>query len=243
MNAEKKIALVTGGNKGVGKEIARQLAEAGLTVWLGSRDLERGELAAQELAAAGDVRVLSLDVTDEVSVAAAAARVEQESGVLDVLVNNAGTSFPQDEAFPSSIALKTIRDDFEVNFYGPLRVIQAFLPLVRNAEAGRVVNVSSTMGSLTVLSAPNSPLVGAPVFAYPASKTALNSLTAWLAAELRNTAIKVNSVCPGMNATDMNSNPDAQHPSHGAEVAVRAATLPADGPTGTFFDLNGPVPW
>ena len=211
-------------------------------MWLGSRDPERGARAAHELSALGDVRALSLDVSDEASLTAAAARVEEESGVLDVLVNNAGTVSGAD-APPSAVALETVREVFDVNFHGPLRVIQAFLPLVRKAPAGRVVNVSSTMGSLTTLTAPGNPLVRAPSFAYPASKTALNSLTVWLAAELQDTPIKVNSVCPGINATDMNSDPSGQHPSEGAKVAVRAALLPADGPTGTFFDVSGPVPW
>ncbi|WP_432510151.1 SDR family oxidoreductase [Kineococcus sp. SYSU DK001] len=242
MNTRTQTALVTGANKGIGLEIARQLARAGLTVWLGSRDRERGDAAARELSALGDVRALSLDVTDEDSLTAAAARVEEESGVLDVLVNNAGTVSGSDGP-PSTVPVDAVRNVFDVNFHGPLRVVQAFLPLVRRAPAGRVVNVSSTMGSLTTLAVPGNPLVRAPFLAYPASKTALNSLTVWLAAELQGTPIKVNSVCPGINATDMNSDPSGQHPSEGAEVAVRAALLPADGPTGTFFDVSGPVPW
>ena len=181
-------------------------------------------------------------MSDEANLTAATTRVEEQSGVLDVLIDNAGTVSGAD-APPSAVPLETVRDVFDVNFHGPLRVIRAFLPLVLRATAGRVVNVSSTTGSLATLTAPDNPLVQAPCFAYPASKTALNSLTVWLAAELRDTVIKVNSVCPGIDATDINSDPSGQHPSEGAEVAVRAALLPADGPTGTFLDVSGPVPW
>jgi NAD(P)-dependent dehydrogenase (short-subunit alcohol dehydrogenase family) len=130
-----------------------------------------------------------------------------------------------------------------VNFYGVLRVTQAFLPLVKKASAGRIVNVSSTLGSVGVVAAPNSPLLQYPVFAYASSKTALSALTAWFAGEVRDSAIKVNAVCPGYNATDLNNHTGTQHPSEGAKVVVRAATLGADGPSGTFFDVNGTVVW
>ncbi len=132
---------------------------------------------------------------------------------------------------------------FDVNFYGALRVTQAFLPLVQQAQAGRIVNVSSTMGSLTTIVSSGNPLAAMTELAYPASKTALNSLTAWLAVELEHTPIKVNSVCPGYNATDLNDHRGTQHASEGAKVVVDAATLGADGPTGTFFDANGTVAW
>ncbi len=138
---------------------------------------------------------------------------------------------------------ETIQHTFDVKFYGALRVTQAFLPLVRMAQAGRIVNVSSTMGSITTLVAPGSPLGQFPAFAYPASKTLLNALTGWLAVELKDTPIKINSVCPGYNATDLNNNLGTQHPSEGAKVVVRAATLKSDGPSGSCFDVNGPVGW
>lgn len=243
MDTTKKTALVTGANKGIGLEAARQLAQQGFTVWLGSRDQARGEAAVKELSDDGDVRFISLDVTDGDSVAAAAERVGEETGALDVLVNNAGAAVADGEGRPSTVQLETIRRTFDVNLYGALRVTQAFLPLVQQAPAGRVVNVSSTLGSITTLVSPGSPLAQFPFFAYPASKTVLNALTAWLAVELEDTPIKVNSVCPGSNSTDMNPNPNAQHPAEGAKVVVRAATLNADGPTGSFFDANGPVDW
>ncbi|GAB3483870.1 SDR family NAD(P)-dependent oxidoreductase [Nocardiopsis coralliicola] len=243
----KRTALVTGANKGIGLETARQLAEAGYSVWIGSRDRNRGRAAAEELSAHGAVRVVALDVTDENSVRSAAAEIGAAHDSLDVLVNNAATAQVEGEGPPSSVALETVRDDLEVNLFGPLRVTQAFLPLVEKSPEGRIVNVSTKMASLSPLTDPESiqrtTQKAFPIFAYPVSKTALNSLTGWLAAELADTPVKVNSVCPGVNRTDMNSDPSGQHPSEGARVAVRAAMLPADGPTGSFFDIDGPAPW
>jgi len=243
MSTTKQTALVTGANKGIGFETARQLAQLGFTVWLGCRDQERGESAAKELADDGDVRLVILDVTDAESVRAAAVRIGDETGALDVLVNNAGVAIGEGEGLPSTVRPETIQHTFDVNFYGALRVTQAFLPLVQMAQAGRIVNVSSTMGSITTLVSPGNPLGQFPVFAYPASKTLLNALTGWLAVEFKGTPIKINSVCPGYNATDLNNNLGTQHPSEGAKVVVRAATLEADGPSGSFFDVNGPVGW
>jgi NAD(P)-dependent dehydrogenase (short-subunit alcohol dehydrogenase family) len=243
MTTTKQTALVTGANKGIGFETARQLARLGFTVWLGCRDQGRGESAAKELASDGDLRLVTLDVTDPESVRAAAMRIGDETGALDVLVNNAGVALGDSESLPSAVSPETIQATFDVNFYGALRVTQAFLPLVQMAPAGRIVNVSSTMGSIATLVSPGNPLGQFPAFAYPASKTVLNALTGWLAVELRDTPIKVNSVCPGYNATDLNNNMGTQHPSEGAKVVVRAATLDADGPSGSFFDVNGPVGW
>lgn len=243
MNTTKQTALVTGANTGIGFETVRQLTQQGFTVWLGSRDQERGQLAAKELADEGDVRLVSLDVTDAESVRAAAVRIGDESGALDVLINNAGVSIEEGDGPPSTVRSATIEQTFDVNFYGALRVTQEFLPLVQMAQAGRIVNVSSTLGSITTLVSPDNPLGQFAAFAYPASKTLLNALTGWLSVELRDTSIKVNSVCPGYNATDMNNNLGTQHPSEGAKVVVRAATLEADGPSGSFFDVNGPVGW
>ena len=243
MTTMRKTALVTGANKGIGFETARQLARRGFTVWLGARDTDRGESAAKDLAGDGDVRFVSLDVTDETSVRAAAARIGEETGALDVLVNNAGVAIAEGEGLPSTVRLDTVRRVFDVNLFGALRVTQAFLPLVRAAPAGRIVNVSSEMGSLTTLLQPESPLAQFPAFAYPASKTALNSLTGWLAVELQDTPVKVSSVCPGYNATDLNDDQGTQHPSEGAKVVVRAATLEADGPSGSFSNAGGPVAW
>lgn len=243
MNTTKQSALVTGANKGIGFETARQLARQGFTVWLGCRHEGRGEAAARDLAGDGDVRFVGLDVTDDESVRAAAAHVGDATGALDVLVNNAGVAIGEGEGLPSTVRPETVRRTFDVNFLGALRVTQAFLPLVRKAPAGRIVNVSSTMGSITTLVSPGTPLGQFPAFAYPASKTAVNTLTGWLALELDDTPIKINSVCPGYVATDLNNHLGTQSPAEGAKVVVHAATLPADGPSGGFFDANGPVGW
>lgn len=243
MTTTNKTALVTGANKGIGFETARQLAEQGFTVWAGCRDQQRGETAVKALSAYGDVRLVSLDVTDTASVAAAVKHIAA-FGALDALINNAGVAVPGSGGLPSTVHAEAIERSLEVNFYGTLRVIQQFLPLVRRSEAGRIVNVSTTLASIGTLVSPDRPLAPfGPTFAYPASKTMLNALTGWLAVELDGTGIKVNSVCPGYNATDMNGHSGTQHPAEGAKAIVTAATLPDDGPTGTFFDMNGPVPW
>lgn len=243
MNTATHSALVTGANKGIGFETARRLAQQGFTVWLGCRHEGRGEAAARDLAGDGDVRFVGLDVTDEESVRAAAEHVGEATGALDVLVNNAGVAIGAGEGLPSTVRPETVRRTFDVNFLGALRVTQAFLPLVRKAPAGRIVNVSSTMGSVTTLVSPDSPLGQFPAFAYPTSKTAVNALTGWLALELADTPIKINSVCPGYVATDLNNHLGTRSPAEGAEVVVRAATLPAEGPSGSFFDADGPVSW
>ncbi|MET0389655.1 MAG: SDR family oxidoreductase [Polyangiales bacterium] len=242
MNNTKQVALVTGANKGIGFETARQLAQRGFIVWLGSRDETRGVAAVKALANDGDVRFVRLDVTDLESVRAAADRIGKETGALDVLINNAGV-LVDDDSLPSTVPLDALARTFDVNFYGLIRVTQAFLPLVQRAKAGRIVNVSSTMGSVTTVVAPDSPLAQFPTFAYASSKTAVSAVTAWLALELRGTPIKVNAICPGYNDTDLNKHAGHLHPSEGAKVAVRAATLEANGPTGTFFDANGTVGW
>jgi NAD(P)-dependent dehydrogenase (short-subunit alcohol dehydrogenase family) len=243
MTITNKTALVTGANKGIGFETARQLAQQGFTVWVGARDRGRGEAAVNELDRDGDVRFVELDVTDDDSVRAAAARIGEETGALDVLVNNAGVAIADGEGFPSTVRLATIQRTFDVNFYGVLRTTQAFLPLIKHADSGRIVNVSSTLGSIATVVSPENPFAQFTISGYPASKTLLNALTGWLAVELKDTPIKINSVCPGHNATDMTNNLGTQHPSEGAKVVVRAATLPADGPSGSFFDINGPVAW
>lgn len=244
MTHPQRTALVTGANKGIGFETARELARRGYVVWLGCRDEVRGSAAAAALAEDGDVRFVRLDVTDADSVRAAAARMGTTA--LDVLVNNAAVLLDADGP-PSKLSLETIDRTFDVNFRGAWRVIEAFLPLVMRAPAGRIVNVSSTMGSLAAISTPDTPLAPLvaqyPNFAYAASKTALNALTTWLAIELAGATVKVTSVCPGYNATDLNHHAGTQHPSEGAKVVVYAATLGPDGPQGAFLDAAGVVPW
>lgn len=241
--AEMKTALVTGANKGIGREIARRLAVDGYTVWLGCRDAGRGEAAAGELRqASGDIRVLPLDVADDASVTKAAAVLAGETDRLDVLVNNAGIALDIGVA-PSALDMETLRGTYEVNLFGPVRVTQAFLPLLKAAPAARIVNVSSGLGSLTYMSDPAGEFSEFNVLAYNTSKTALNAVTLCFAKELANTPIKINAACPGYTATDLNNHSGPRTVEQGAEIAVRLATLDADGPTGGYFNDDGPIPW
>jgi NAD(P)-dependent dehydrogenase (short-subunit alcohol dehydrogenase family) len=233
-----KIALVTGANKGIGYEIARQLGAAGATVLLGARDPGRGQAAAAALQA----RWVRLDVTDPASVEAAAKWVEREYGRLDVLVNNAGIVVEWDER-PDRLPLQKLRETYEVNVFGVVSVTNAMLPLLRRSAAGRIVNLGSTVGSLARASDPDRPESGLALLAYNSSKTALSSLTVQYANLLRDTPIKVNAGCPGYCATDMNGRSGPRSAAQGAAVAFRLATLPGDGPTGGFFEDDGPIPW
>ena len=240
--SDRRVAVVTGANKGIGLEIARQLAREGLTVHLGARDEARGRAAAEKLRADGlDVRPLRLDVTSDGSVAAAAAVLEAEEGRLDVLVNNAGIAI--DDGPPSRVSGDALRRTYETNVFGVVRVTQAFLPLLRRSAAGRIVNLSSGLGSLTLNSDPTSPFAAVKYLAYNSSKSAVNAITVQFAHELRNTPIKVNAADPGYVATDMNRQQGVRSVEQGAATPVRLALLPPDGPTGGYFNDDGPVPW
>lgn len=235
------IALVTGGNKGIGKEIVRQLAQRGLTVYLAARNAALGSAAATELAADGlDVRFVALDVTDADSVAAAAKQVEADSGRLDVLVNNAGIA-NELEVPPSLTMLDDMRRVYETNVFGVVAMTNTTLPLLRKAEAARIVNVSSRLGSISQQAAPNTPL--GLFMAYSSSKAALNAITVHYARELADTEIKVNACAPGFCATDLNGNRGTRTPAQGAKIAIELAVLAAGGPTGGFFDEDGPLSW
>ncbi|WP_252199895.1 SDR family NAD(P)-dependent oxidoreductase [Brevibacterium sp. RIT 803] len=243
---ETMIALVTGGNKGIGREIARQLADLGHTVVIGARSAANGEETAAELrAAGGDVTSVTLDVTDAASAAAAADSVKDRFGRLDALVNNAGISGRPGADFagqsPASANVDDIRFIFETNVFGVVTVTTAFLPLLRLSESPRIVNVSSSAGSLTLTSDFNQPDPIA--LGYVPSKTALTSLTIQYARGLAPEKILVNAVCPGFVATDLNGFRGQLTPAQGAAQAVRMTTIPSDGPTGTFTDNDGPVPW
>jgi NAD(P)-dependent dehydrogenase (short-subunit alcohol dehydrogenase family) len=243
MNETKKVALVTGANKGIGYEIARGLAETGATVLVGARDAARGATAAEKLAAEGHAAVpLLLDVTDPLSVTAAAALVAREYGRLDILVNNAGILLERGQS-PSRTPLEMLERTYATNVYGVVAVTNAMLPLLREAPAGRIVNVSSGLGSMALTSDPGGPFPGALMLAYNSSKSALNSITVTYANELRDTPIKVNAADPGYCATDMSGHAGPRTAAQGAIAAVRLATLPADGPTAAFFDDAGTVPW
>ncbi|MET7462722.1 SDR family oxidoreductase [Nonomuraea sp. NPDC005501] len=230
-------ALITGANKGIGFEIARLLAERGVTAVIGARDEERGRAAAERL---GQPYV-RLDVTDEESVQAAAKWIETEYGRLDVLVNNAAIAGGAAE--PSSTPAAELREVYETNVFGVVTVTNAMLPLLRRSQAGRIVNMSSELGSLSMALDPGSPFWETNLLAYNSSKTALNMVTVAYAKELRDTPIKVNAVTPGYCATDLNGHSGYRTPEQGAVIAVRLALAGADGPTGAYQDENGPIPW
>lgn len=239
---EEQTALVTGANKGIGREIARQLGRMGATVLIGARDAGRGEAAAVELAGDGvDARFVQLDVTDAGSIAAAAQTIADDYGKLDILINNAGIFI--DDGPPSGVGMDTIKRTYETNFFGVVAVTQAMLPLIHQAEAGRIVNMSSGLGSIAQNSDPDYDYYQANLLAYNSSKAALNAATVTLAKELADTPIKVNAADPGYVATDINGNQGPRTVEQGARAPVRLATLPADGPTGQFLDEDGPVPW
>lgn len=237
-----KIALITGANKGIGLEIARQLGTQGITVLIGARDEKRGSEAAEKLQAENiDAHAVQLDVMNQESIDAAAKYIENQFGKLDILVNNAGIFI--DNAPPSQLDMEILRRTYETNFFGVFAVTKAMLPLLRKAQAGRIVNISSGLGSLTQNSDPNYEFASAKTLAYHSSKTALNAMTVQFAHELKDTPIKVNSADPGYVATDINNYNGKRTVEQGATAAVRLATLPDDGPTGSFFDENGVVPW
>lgn len=237
----KKTALITGANKGIGREIARQLGKLDYMVWLGCRDEGRGRRTEEQLRAEQiDARFVQLDITDDASVRAAAATIESGSMYLDVLVNNVGigaglTTKSSDESVDS------IKSIFDTNVFGTIRTTQAFLPLLRKASTARIVMMSSGLGSMTLTSDMKSPTWNLAAMGYSASKAALNMFTVKLAKELLSTGIKVNAACPGSVATDMGGPAAPRTVEQGAAIAVRLATLDWMGPTGGFFhDGDGP---
>ncbi|MEV5721135.1 SDR family oxidoreductase [Amycolatopsis mediterranei] len=242
--SEQKIALVTGANKGIGYAIVAGLGALGYSVGVGARDAARRDSAVAKLRAGGvDAFGVPLDVTDDASVTDAAGLIEQRAGRLDVLVNNAGITggMPQE---PTRVDPATVRTVVETNVIGVIRVTNAMLPLLRRSASPRIVNMSSSTGSLTRQSGPEDPLTTGPVaVAYAPSKTFLNAVTVQYARELRGTNVLVNAACPGFVATDLNGFRGVRTPEDGATSAIRLATLPDDGPTGGFFEDAGPIPW
>ena len=250
---DKQVALITGANQGIGLQIAKDLASHGFIVLVGSRNLKRGEAASKSID--GDARALQLDVTDQASIAAAADRIRNEFGRLDVLINNAAISNTglrpgmtieeySKSTRPSNVSLDEVRAVWETNVFGVLAVYQAMLPLLRRAPHAHVVNVSSGVGSLTANSYPNFPYrsIFGPV--YPASKTALNAMTVAMAIELESTGIKVNAVSPGYTKTALNNYSGTETVEEGTAEAVRVALLGPDSPTGTFTHAkHGTIPW
>ncbi|MGF2038574.1 MAG: SDR family oxidoreductase [Nostoc sp. CmiVER01] len=239
-----KVALITGANKGIGYEIARQLGSRGATVLVAARDIKRGEEAANKLRLSEiDARSVQLDVTNQKTIDSAAKQIESEFGKLDILVNNAGILSDGDRLPPSQVDIETLRHTYDTNVFGVFAVTKTLLPLLKKSTAGRIVNISSGLGSLTQNSDPNYEFANSKLLAYNSSKTAVNAITVLLAAELKDTPIKINAADPGFTATDINQNQGYRTVEQGAIAAVRLATLPDDGSNGGFFDEDGVVPW
>jgi NAD(P)-dependent dehydrogenase (short-subunit alcohol dehydrogenase family) len=244
-----KIAFITGGNRGLGFQTALDLKENGTKVVIGSRDLEQGKKAVEKLRAAGvDADVIKFDITNPADHKAAYDYFNSKYGRLDILVNNAGIaggSFPGNgpEHSASDVPLDLLEKVFETNFFAPVALTKTLLPLIKKSPAGRIVNLSSILGSLSLHADPKSPIYHAKSFAYDASKTALNAFTIHLAYELRDTNIKVNSAHPGWVKTDMGGEQAPMELSEGGKTSAALATLPADGPSGGYFHLGKPLPW
>jgi NAD(P)-dependent dehydrogenase (short-subunit alcohol dehydrogenase family) len=240
--SEQTIALVTGANKGIGYEIAAGLGALGWHLGVGARDEERRESAVAKLRAAGvEAFGVPLDVTDDASVAEAAKLIEDRAGRLDVLVNNAGVTGGM-EQLPTTVDIAAVRAAVETNVLGVIRVTNAMLPLLRRSPSPRIVNMSSSVGSLTRQTTPGTE-VGPIAVAYAPSKTFLNAVTVQYAKELSDTDILINAACPGYCATDLNGFRGVRTPQQGAAIAIRLATLPDGGPSGGFFEDAGEVPW
>jgi NAD(P)-dependent dehydrogenase (short-subunit alcohol dehydrogenase family) len=241
----KKVALITGANRGLGLETARKLGEQGITVLVGARELAKAEATATALKKEGiDARAIKLDVSDPADYAAVAKAIEKDFGRLDILVNNAGIFL--DNRGPnetSTTSEDVLRKTFDTNFFAVVGLTQTLLPLLRKSDAGRIVNLSSILGSLTLHATKGSYVYDAKTFAYNASKAALNSFTIHLAHELANTKIKVNSAHPGWVKTDMGGEGAMLEIEDGVKTSVELATLPEDGPTGGYFHMGESLPW
>ena len=242
----KKVALITGANKGIGFEVARQLAQKDIHVLIGARNPERGNAAVkllqdEELSA----EFLLLDVADEESVRNAAQALTEWYGKLDILINNAGINpeYPQGITTFEQLPLDLLGKIYETNLFGAFLVIREFLPLLRKSSEGRIINASSTVGSITDQSNPESMYYPIKTIGYASSKAALNALTVQLAKELSDTPIKVNSSCPGWVKTDLGSDAAPRTVAEGARIIIELATLADDGPTGGFFNEAGRIPW
>lgn len=239
----KKQALVTGANKGIGLAIARGLAEQGMSVWIGSRDKKRGNAAVAQLRAEGhDVHLLEIDVADESSVRDAADFLASKITALHVLVNNAGILVDK-ESPPSELRMKDIKATFEVNLFGPIRVTQALVPLLKAADGARVVMMGSGVGSLALITDPTSIFSSVNFMDYTTSKVALSAVTVAFSKELAPSGIKVNVVEPGQVRTDLNNHTGEVATTEGAQTAIKFALIGEDGPTGGFFGSHGRQPW
>lgn len=238
------MSLVTGANKGIGYSTAEALGRIGHEVLVGARDAGRGEEAASSLRSGGVAATfLALDVTSDEQVNAAEAWIRERYGRLDILVNNAAVKLEFHPSPPSECPIEMVRETFETNVVGTIRMIQTMLPLIRLSKGGRIVNVSSGLGSLALATTPGTKYIERPLLSYNTAKSALNSVTVQFANELRATAIKINAVDPGFTNTDMTKRAGSRTAADAAAVVVRLATIGPDGPTGGFFDEAGPVLW
>ncbi len=252
MNTSKKVAFITGGNRGLGFETARELGKQGIIVVLGSRDLEKGKAAAATLRAEGiTAEAIRHDVVNPADHRSAYEYFEKNYGKLDILVNNAGIAIKSESALngptpanrTSTASIDAMRETFDTNFFAPVALTQTLLPLIRKSPAGRIVNLSSILGSLTLHADPESPIYEMKSLGYDASKAALNAFTIHLAHELRGTNIKVNSAHPGWVKTEMGGENAPMEVSEGGKTSAQLATLPENGPTGGYFHLGQPLPW
>jgi NAD(P)-dependent dehydrogenase (short-subunit alcohol dehydrogenase family) len=251
-SADRRVALITGANRGIGLQTAKDLGADGIILLLGARKLANGEVAVTTVRKEGfEAEAVHLDVTDTATHEKVYEFINRRWGRLDILVNNAGVCLesptkssgePCDDQ-ASTLSLEILRETFETNFFGTVALTQKLLPLILQAPAGRIVNVSSIMGSLTLHADPSSPIYHSNAFAYNASKAALNSFTIHLAYELRNTPIKVNSAHPGWVKTELGGENADLEVSKGGETSAWLATLPHDGPTGGYFHVGRPLPW
>ncbi len=240
----KKIALITGANKGIGLETARQLGKQGITVLVGARDEAKGKQAAEELRKAGlDAHGIVIDVNNADSIQKAAARIERDYGRLDILVNNAGVMIDDPKKKPSEQSLEVWRKTFETNLFGLIVTTQALLPLLRKSAAGRIVNLSSILGSVTLHATPGSPVYDSKLPAYDVSKSAVNAYTVHLAWELKDTPIKVNAAHPGWVKTELGGEGATMDIPDGAKTSVALATIGADGPNGAYMHMGETLPW
>jgi NAD(P)-dependent dehydrogenase (short-subunit alcohol dehydrogenase family) len=241
--SNRRAALITGANKGIGFEVAKQLGSLGIEILVGARDRRRGKFAVTKLQKLDlTASLLLIDVTDVKTIQAATDQVGEQYGKLDILVNNAGITGDSLVA-PSQVDIAVMRTVYETNVFGVVAVTNAFLPLLRKSPGGRIVNVSSGLGSLTLASDKNCEFVHYNLLPYQSSKTALNALTVAYAKEFQDSEIKVNSADPGYTATDLNQHRGHKTPEQSAEVVIKLATLPADGPTGSYQDENGEIDW
>ena len=242
--SSKKIALITGANKGIGLETARQLGQQGITVLVGARDEAKANQAAEELRKAGlDVHGIVIDVNNAGSIQKAAARIERDYGRLDILVNNAGVMLDDQKKKPSEQSLDVWRKTFETNLFGVIATTQTLLPLLRKSAGGRIVNLSSILGSINLHATPGSPIYDMKLPAYNVSKSAVNAYTVQLAYELKDTTIKVNAAHPGWVKTEMGGEGATMDIPDGAKTSVALATIGADGPNGAYMHMGETLPW